>query len=721
MSTGTSGEAADERSFLSRSHCCLCLNFAEARCESCGSEKKLTKIIDSGNKQWEFKYDMMGNVIEMIYPDLSKIEQRFDVAGRLEWFKNKRGQEITYAYDSDGRLIIKTLPEGTVDFSYDDRDRLSEVSGPGYHYKYDYGVAFVGGNSPLVKETNLENGLWVQHIYDTNGLPVRYYDSFLWEKGYQYNFTSGTGTPIGFTPTKVWYAKKGIGTTYNTEYKHDPMGRLRNKLNTFLGTEEWYTYDSKGLLQQLLYRQYPNMSGSFPTVTLDLQRDLSGLITGLTGAKQLSASFNPDLEITAVQHTFPTTFSEAYSYDPRGNRLASLSNTFAYNDLNQLLESATHTYTYDADGNLIQERNKASGETKKYFYNAENRLTGYEHYANEFTSVDQIAQYTYDLYGRRIQKTVNGNVTNFLWDEDNISLELNENNQPIRRYVYGVGMDNVEGHFEYAEATSNPFATDHRGWYTYIKDQVGTIYKTFSHGTSQVVNSRAYDTFGNLISQSGTSKSPLGFQSKYLDPESGLYYFYHRYYSPSLGRFTTEDPIGLISDLNVYRFTRNNPLNAIDPSGLITDINSFASPSPGWPSPDPRMSMWMAFQTTTSEAFEEFKQFICGENYSCDRRSTWEKIMDNFSLTNELPGKLAPWFTPLITSQTFASYIEGTTLVQWIFQLKLGGTTLGGVAFTGIETGIIAGMTTLVNWSMVSVAFEGGVFIGSVLKALICQ
>jgi len=176
--------------------------------------------------------------------------------------------------------------------------------------------------------------------------------------------------------------------------------------------------------------------------------------------------------------------------------------------------------------------------------------------------------YFYDLYGRRIQKTVNGIVTNFLWDEDNISLELNENHQPIRRYVYGVGMDNVEGHFEYAEATSNPFATDKKGWYTYIKDQVGTIYKTFSHERQVGSSTKTFDVFGNLINQSGSSKSPLGFQSKYLDPESGLYYFYHRYYSPSLGRFFTEDPLGLKDGTNMFLFAMSNPLKNTDMYGL---------------------------------------------------------------------------------------------------------------------------------------------------------
>jgi YD repeat-containing protein len=49
-----------------------------------------------------------------------------------------------------------------------------------------------------------------------------------------------------------------------------------------------------------------------------------------------------------------------------------------YNDLNQLEVSGTHTYQYDADGNLVEEKDPVSGETRKCYYDSESRLTGYE-------------------------------------------------------------------------------------------------------------------------------------------------------------------------------------------------------------------------------------------------------------------------------------------------------------------------------------------------------
>jgi YD repeat-containing protein len=155
----------------------------------------LTKIIDSGNKQWEFKYDIMGNVTEMIYPDSSKLEQAYDVALRLTTFTNKRLQQIKYEYDTDGRMVKKTTPEGVVNFTCDERDRLREIEAPDYHYKYEYGL-IPGNYFTIMQEENLKNGLWSQYINNKHGLPTEYYDSFEWKKTYTYNFAQSGGTPI---------------------------------------------------------------------------------------------------------------------------------------------------------------------------------------------------------------------------------------------------------------------------------------------------------------------------------------------------------------------------------------------------------------------------------------------------------------------------------------------------------------------------------------------
>ncbi len=67
-------------------------------------------------------------------------------------------------------------------------------------------------------------------------------------------------------------------------------------------------------------------------------------------------------------------------------------------------------------------------------------------------------------------------------------------------------------------------------------------------------------------------KGNIGYQGKFYDQESGLYYYYHRYYHPGIGRFTTEDPIGFEGGINLYRFVENNPVN-------FTDLYGF-KPSP---------------------------------------------------------------------------------------------------------------------------------------------
>jgi RHS repeat-associated protein len=79
--------------------------------------------------------------------------------------------------------------------------------------------------------------------------------------------------------------------------------------------------------------------------------------------------------------------------------------------------------------------------------------------------------------------------------------------------------------------------------------------------------------------------NPLRFAGQYHDPETGWHYNWHRYYAPELGRYITEDPIGLEGGLNTYAYVFSNPIQNFDPHGLyvwgISSGGSLAIPFVG--------------------------------------------------------------------------------------------------------------------------------------------
>src|SRR5215207_6870612 len=50
--------------------------------------------------------------------------------------------------------------------------------------------------------------------------------------------------------------------------------------------------------------------------------------------------------------------------------------------------------------------------------------------------------------------------------------------------------------------------------------------------------------------------------------DSGLMYMRNRYYNPTTGQFTQEDPIGIAGGLNTYGFAAGDPVSYSDPYGL---------------------------------------------------------------------------------------------------------------------------------------------------------
>jgi len=90
-----------------------------------------------------------------------------------------------------------------------------------------------------------------------------------------------------------------------------------------------------------------------------------------------------------------------------------------------------------------------------------------------------------------------------------------------------------------------------------------------------------------------TTNNPFRFSTKYLDQETGWYYYGYRYYSPEMGRWTRRDPLGdpafilflleIEGDFpendfySLYCFVRNSPVGNRDLLGLSVwdDIKEF--------------------------------------------------------------------------------------------------------------------------------------------------
>lgn len=61
----------------------------------------------------------------------------------------------------------------------------------------------------------------------------------------------------------------------------------------------------------------------------------------------------------------------------------------------------------------------------------------------------------------------------------------------------------------------------------------------------------------------------LRFPGQYADHESGLHYNYHRDYDPTVGRYTTSDPIGLEGgSYSTYVYVDGQPVAYVDSDGL---------------------------------------------------------------------------------------------------------------------------------------------------------
>ena len=259
---------------------------------------------------------------------------------------------------------------------------------------------------------------------------------------------------------------------------------------------------------------------------------------------------------------------DSYAYDEIGNLLSfaapAVTNAYTANNLNQyaaisnLCGSAPlREFQYDPDGNMVSDGDFT------YAYDAANRLVSVS------SNGIAVATFAYDAQSRRVRKVTPAATHTYFYDGWNLVKETvqRSNGATVQRtYVWG---KDLSGSLQGAGGVGGLLAVVIDGsTYFPFYDNNGSVTR-YLDSSGATVAAYAYDAFGNIVSQSGPMADvfPHRFSTKYFDPETGLYYYGYRYYSPSLMRWLNRDPIEEEGGENLYAFCKNRTLDQCDNLG----------------------------------------------------------------------------------------------------------------------------------------------------------
>jgi RHS repeat-associated protein len=325
-------------------------------------------------------------------------------------------------------------------------------------------------------------------------------------------------------------------------YGYDALNRMGTATDSAGVALATYGYDNFSRRSGLTYANTASVGYTYTTAG-----DLTRLVNQLTDSNSVTYT----LGYTGAHELDSETASKAkYVWDP-----SQQGGTDAYGAPNDLNQYPNVTFSGQSQQNFSYSRNGSltSDGVFDYAYDPENRLLS----AGTISPSGSTATYAYDPKGRRSTKTSGGTTTNFLDDGDDEIAEYDGSGTLLRRYVPGPAIDEPIAYVT-ASGTYEYFHTDHHGSVIAMSDSTGALAE----------GAFTYDSYGNS-NCSGSGTVPFRYTGQYLDPETCLYYYRARYYSPLLGRFLQTDPVGYTADMDLYTYVGNDPLNRTDPTGRM--------------------------------------------------------------------------------------------------------------------------------------------------------
>lgn len=585
---------------------------------------RVTKATDANGHALRLTYNNKGRITNIKDPlaethpsERHEVDFTYDDNGNLETFTDAVENTTTFMADDMNHLSgVVDAAENTTTYSCDPNYNLSQVTDAnGYVTTYDWwpNNLLKAVRDPLNNLTQFDydpagnltdidypNGKGVDYTYTDDNLidsvshvgelttyslaytPTHLISTVTDNMGRDLDFGYN---PIGWLTEATDTVNPDISGGFVTRRSYDELGRTTG-VKTSSEDTRGYEYNARGDLTTLALSTDP--TSTHTTFSYDDARQRTKVTT--PDGSQRGYNYTEAWQVASVDNTTSGRVQHfGYEYDPNGNVTSENDARYGYDELNRLAtwydpsSDTTTTYNYDPVGNLTTVT-EGTATVKSFTYNAANRITntGFSHdeagnmtsdgvkdyvYDSENrlkevkrTSDGQtIASYDYDVFGRRIKTTdASGTATYFHYDGTNVIAESDGKGTITSRYVYddrGQLISTIRGGEVY---------------YYQFNGHGDVVSLTDDQG--QIANEYRYDPWGKVLDATETVTNPYRYAGYRHDQATGLYYLWHRYYSPELCRFLTKDLFaGHLTDpktLNPYAYALDNPATFVDPFGL---------------------------------------------------------------------------------------------------------------------------------------------------------
>jgi RHS repeat-associated protein len=510
----------------------------------------LSSITDANGYATTYSYDGLGQLTRTTFPDGAYETYAYFGDGLLQSKGDRNHHTTNYAYDHLKRLASKSYSNAaSIAYTYQGQ-KLTQVSdtstSPSETHTFSYDSRYrASSNTQATRGT-------ITYTYDAADRMLGHAISGGPAATYSY-YPDGSLDTIQWTPIagQFRYAYTLTGQYGAITF---PNGQTRN-----------YNYDDQGRLTQLA--NFHPTAGNLATYAYayDLNNStgayaMLGQRTSMTAdvpAQSLSSAltkfyYDSRHELTRTDYPSAAPFNgeiHSWTYDAVGNRLTNTINgattisTYQRlgtnaNNWQRISSDGTNSYTYDANGNTVTRGSSTFG------WDYDNRMVAIAGGAN--------AAYSYDYSGRRSSKTVSGATTSYLYDGLNLLAETSGGTTTY--HLFGPGIDEP---LASVNGTSSVFdGVDGAGSVALAADSAGTVQ-----------NSYIYDVWGvsRAVAESFTQPFRYTAREKGETPD---WVYRARVYTPALGRFLSDDPLGFYDGWNTYTYAGNDPALYYDPLGL---------------------------------------------------------------------------------------------------------------------------------------------------------